>query len=207
MSTKVLIDESYRDLDQVCRRYIVGHVIISDEAIKEFEDWFNKNVVGDSVRFQLETKFHFTSLSTAQRDTVVEHICKLPITFKVYTSYTLKSSSSSTLKAELLKESIEHHEMNSPKSSYVVEHASEYDGIEKQLPQVEIVLRTPRQRPALLIPDILLGVFGGFLDTSDRTRSTDILKWHKLVYNQIRLEVFDFRPSEKQFLSRENKLT
>jgi len=207
MSSLVLIDESYKNLDKITTRYSIGHAILNEGIALEFHEWVAGVVESDHLRFDATRKLHFTELSPAQRDRLVEKICKLPITFKVYVTYVNRAASSSTnTKLDLLAGSVRHHERNKPRSKYIVEDASEYRSVHRVLPDIDIESVNFPDNKALLLPDVLLGVFCGFLDVQDPKKSTDIIKWHTLIYNQIRLEVIDYQPKDKLFLTRDRKL-
>jgi hypothetical protein len=122
----VLIDESYSTIDYVLGRYTFAHVIIPEECISEFENWLKKNVDNDKLRFLLKGKLHFSELTTAQEDFLIEKICKMPLTCKLYITYfnTLSSDDYKNIKLDLLIRSIKHHQLNKPNSKYIVEKAT-----------------------------------------------------------------------------------
>lgn len=210
MNNIVLIDESIKAMDKACVRYVYGHVITNQEVIDEFEIWVRENVEYDTLRFSLTDKMHFTSLSQIQRNILVEKISKLPITFKVYVTYVNKAAirDATELKIGLLGNSIHHHEQNKPNSKYIVEQAQEYGDLTIKFSGLNTVTIPFSERKALLLPDILLGVFCGFLDTENKSPadSREYEVWHTLIFNQIRLEVIDFQPKKRRYLRRSNKI-
>lgn len=204
---QILIDESEKQIDQVCTRYSYGHTMIDEETIKEFEDWVIQEVEGDKLRFSLNSKLHFTSLSPAQKTILIEKISKLPITFKIYVSYrNTVGCNLDAIKYDLLKKSILHHASIQPEIPFKIEKATEYSSIYTDLPQTDTELLDAKDHKSFLIPDVLLGVVCGFLDIQDRSRSSDALLWYELIYNQIRLEVISFDDSKPMYLTRANKL-
>lgn len=204
---QILIDESIKQIDQVCTRYAYGHVQINQQTIDDFDRWAKENVLQDNLRFDMKAKLHFTSLSTSQKSFLVEKISKLPISFKVYVSYVNSiAESGDDTKYNLLKRSILHHSTLQPKSSFGIEKAEEYRHLVRDLPQVQATLLEAKGNTSLLVADVLLGVYCGFLDIRERNRSSDQLLWHQLIYNQIRLEVIEFSAHKPLYLARANKL-
>lgn len=208
MSSLVLIDESIKEVDKACTRYAFGHVIIDSDTASDFEQWLADNVESDTLRFSLKGKLHFTELSPAQRHILVEKISKLPITFKVYVTYVSRNAlpDVSATKKGLLTRSMLHHEKNKPNSEYIVEQSDEYKTLPAQLKNLKVSTVAFPDMKALLLPDVLLGVFCGFLDIQNPAQSTDMITWHTLIYNQIRLEVIDFQPKARQYLRRGDKI-
>jgi len=209
MTNLVLIDESYKNIDLIISRYVFGHVIIPEKNIKEFEIWIKNNIENDKLRFSNKEKMHFSELTTTQQDVLVEKISKMPITCKLYITYINNYSSikQKLLQLDLLINSIRHHQNNKPNSKYLIEESSEqYTNIKKYLPRFDISIKPFSNYKSLLIPDVMLGVFCSYLDKNQDKRQNDINKWHTLIYNQIRLEVIDFQPKIKLFLSRDKKI-
>lgn len=209
MGDLVLVDESYKETDYVIARYMFGHVIISEKEISNFEEWLTESIDKDKLRFTIRGKMHFSDLTYAQKDILVEKISKIPLTFKVYVTYINRFAEiidRKKMKSELLSYSIRHQELNAPNSKYIIEEASEYKNIRRRLPSFDLEIKPAQEYRALLIPDIMLGVFGSFLDRDNSRQMSDIDKWHTLIYNQIRLETFEIKPKTKLFLSRDKKI-
>jgi hypothetical protein len=153
---EVLIDESAKQIDQVCMRFSYGHTLMEPRTIKEFEDWVTQEIESDKLRFNLSSKLHFTSLSTSQKTILVEKISKLPITFKVYITYSNTINANlGAIKYELLKKSILHHASIQPGMSFKIEDSTDYRGLSKALPRHDTELMDAKDHKSFLIPDVL----------------------------------------------------
>ena len=80
----ILIDENVKRIDKKVMRVSVCCVEVDNENILDDIRGYVNSIKDDRIRFGSVDKIHFSSMSEAQRQSVIEYISKINITAKIF---------------------------------------------------------------------------------------------------------------------------
>lgn len=189
----ILIDENVKRIDKKVMRVSVCCVEVDNENILDDIRGYVNSIKDDRIRFGSVDKIHFSSMSEAQRQSVIEYISKINITAKIFIYYydDISEHDAKLQSAEDAVLSIKHIHRGK-KLDIKLEEASEYKSS-------RIAKYCLRGEDLFIVPDGILSVFLGCLDNvSNRTGAND--RMYILIKEKIRLQVFSFG-GEKEYLN------
>lgn len=179
--SKVFVDETYYYPDSSSRKFIVAHVIASDEVIREFNNWYKTKFLPDTIRFKNKSKIHYTDEDTAGKACLVNAVNALTITAKIY----VWCDSGNTSESEIVKWSLRYQQQCDPDSEFYIEESSNhYDDLKGG--HVHVV--AGKDEPCLALADIFAGVYKQKIELSHNQSSSAIDRAYTLLYPRIRFE-------------------
>lgn len=150
--TRVLVDEAYYDVDSSSKRFVIVHIIASDDAIVRFLEWHNSVFLPDTIRFKSKRKVHYVEEDTSGKTYLVDAVKSLPITAKVY----VWCGSKDERLSDIVEWSLSFQLESDPTSEFFIEESSgEYDRLNSD--RVKVV--SARAMPELSLADIYAGVY------------------------------------------------
>lgn len=178
---KIFVDETYYYPDRSLRKFIVAHVIASDEAIREFNNWHKTKFLPDTIRFKNKSKIHYTDEDAAGKACLVDAVNALTITAKIY----VWCDKGDTSESKIIKWSLGYQQQCDPDSEFYIEESSNhYDGLKGD--HIHVV--ASKDEPCLALADIFAGVYKQKINLSYNQSRSAIDRAYTLLYPRIRFE-------------------
>lgn len=150
--SKVLIDETYYCPDSSTRKFIVVHIIASDDAIAIFRSWYENTFLKDNIRYKDKDKVHYTDQDAAGKSNLVDVVKSLPITAKVY----IWCDNREGRPCDIVKWSLGFQRESDPNSEFYIEQSSnEYADLACE----DTTIVAAKDMPELALADIYAGVY------------------------------------------------
>ncbi len=180
---EIYTDERVEPIDQKALKVTICCVEVDDTDIHKELDPLKESIINDEIRFPREgNKLHFSKLNDPQQSEIVEELCKMPVSVKVYTYY-LIGYTEKEAKIKAMTETVSHIQWlhRSKEVVIFIEYAAEYEGTDLK----KLLIKDDF---AFILPDAFMSVYCKFLNEMTSTQTSSNVRFYRLMKSKIRLQ-------------------